>query len=124
MKSADRYGPPRRLSRLGLAALVIVLSSALALLVWSAWEYARTPVRSQVVSFTAIDGRSISVRYQITRPDSSVAIRCTIEAQDYDRRIVGELTDVIAPGLSTLTRTVVVPTRVKAVAAVVESCRP
>jgi hypothetical protein len=124
MKSSERYGQPRSLSRPALVALGIAIAAAVGLLLWSAWEYALTPVRSQIVSFTAIDDRQISVRYQITRQNPDQEVRCTIEAQDYDRTIVGELTDVIAPGLGTLTRTVIVPTRVRAVAVVVDSCRP
>lgn len=124
MKPVDRYGSPRRLpqlARIGIGAGVMI---ALGLVLWAAWGYATTPARSQVVSFTAESERSMLVRYQLTRRDADQTIRCRIEAQDYDRNVVGEITDVIPGGLGTLTRTVSVPTRLRAVAAVVEACRP
>jgi len=124
MKSAERYGSPPRLSKWALASIAAVLAVGLGLLLWAAWGYATTPARSQIVSFRADDDRSLTVRYQLTRRDPDQAIRCKIEAQDYDRVVVGEVTDLIPPGLGTLTRTVTVPTRVRAVAAVVEQCRP
>lgn len=124
MKPQERYGSPRPLSRAALLAIAAGIAIALAGLLWAAWDYATTPARAQVVSFTATDARSLTVRYQLTRPDPNQAILCRIEAQDFDRVVVGEITDVIAPGLGTLTRTVTLPTRVRAVAAVVEQCEP
>lgn len=107
-----------------MVVLAAVIAGALGLLLWAAWGYATVPARSQVVSFIANDDRSLTVRYQLTRRDGDQQIRCRIEAQDYDRVVVGELVDLIPPGLATLTRTVTVPTRVRAVAAVVQECRP
>lgn len=124
MKPADRYGEQRTLSRTAVAALALAIGIALALLLWSAWRYATIPARSQVISFTAIDDRTMTVRYQLTRQDPDQPIRCRIEAQDYDRVVVGEITDLIPAGPRTLSRTVTVPTRIRAVAAVVEQCRP
>jgi hypothetical protein len=124
MKPTERYGEPRSLSRTARAGLALLIAAGVGVLLWSAWGYAMTPARSQVVAFTAVDDRSMLVRYQLTRRDPDQVIRCRIEAQDYNRVVVGEITDTIPAGLGTLTRTVTVPTRVTAVAAVVEDCRP
>lgn len=124
MKSSDRYGTPRSLPLGARVVLILSICAALVVLLWSAWQYAAEPIRTQVVSFSALDDRSMTVRYQVTRRHGDERVRCTIEAQDYDRNIVGELTDTIEPGLGTLTRTVTVPTRVRAVVALIQSCRP
>lgn len=115
----ERYGRPQpRLSVIG----VVLFALFTAFVAWSGWHYATTSIRTQVVSFSSTD-TSMVIRYQLTRRDAGSAITCRVSAQDFDRRVVGEITDQIPAGLSTLTRTVEVPTLKKAVAGFVDSCQ-
>lgn len=116
---SDRYGTrPSRLRAAG-AVFFVVLTAAVG---WSAWRYAMTPIRTQVVSFESKEN-SMVVRYQVTRRDGSTPITCRVTAQNYQRRVVGEISDTIPAGLTVLTRIVEVPTLSKAAAGFVGQCQ-
>lgn len=114
----ERYG---RRGRGTTVAAVIFFTALISFVVWSGWHYATTTIRTQVVSFVG-DEKQMTIRYQLTRRDAQATVVCRITAQDYQRKVVGEVTDEIGPGLSTLTRFVQVPTLTRAAAGFVGPC--
>lgn len=119
----ERYG--RRGHQSGrrgiLLAAVTFFTALIAFVAWSGWHYATTTIRTQVVSFEG-DQTSVTIRYQLTRRNADAAVTCRITAQDYDRKVVGEIVDEIGPGLRVLTRYVEVPTLKRAAAGFVGPC--
>ena len=93
-------------------------------LFWSANHYSHPETRSSLVSFAASDAKSIQVTYSLVFKSKNLAHQCRLIARDYSANVVGELTDSIPAGVSSITRTVAIPTRLKAVNAGIESCRP
>jgi hypothetical protein len=91
-------------------------------LLWSANHYATPDVRSTLVSFQAIDDNHISVRYSLIFKDSTSAHECVLVAHDYQTNVVGQFTDPIPAGSVSPTRTVVIPTRLKAVSVSIDHC--
>lgn len=114
----ERYGRSGRGIR---AAAVIFFAALIAFVAWSGWHYATTTIRTQVISFVGTD-KSMTIRYQLTRRDAQTTVICRITAQDYQRKVVGEITDEIGPGLATMTRYVQVPTLKPAAAGFVGPC--
>lgn len=104
------------------AVAIVFFSLLITFVAWSGWHYATTPIRTQVVSFTATDN-SLTIRYQVTRRDAARAVVCRVAAENYQRRVVGEIADEIPAGLATLTRTVQVPTLSRASVGFVGPCR-
>ena len=121
----NRYGiRTSRFGRLGSwvgPAITIALIGG-GWLLWSANHYATPEVRSTLVSFQAIDDAHISVRYSLIFKDSTRAHECVLVAHDYQTNVVGQLTDQIAAGSVSPTRTVVIPTRLKAVSVSIDHC--
>jgi len=118
----NRYGI--RTSRFGSwigPAITIALIGG-GWLLWSANHYATPEVRSTLVSFQAVDETHISVRYSLIFKDSTRAHECVLVAHDYQTNVVGQLTDQIAAGSVSPTRTVVIPTRLKAVSVSIDHC--
>lgn len=114
----ERYGRRRR----GFTSFAVVMLLLLTgFVIWSGWHYATTPIRTQVISFTPT-AKGMLVRYELTRRDSQMTVICRVAAQDYQRKVVGEIADEIGPGLSSLTRTVEVPTFTSAAAVFVGPC--
>ena len=64
------------------------------------------------------------MRYSVQRQDKNLTIICTLIARDFDKSVVGQIDDVIGPGLASLERTTSVPSRGPAVNADVKGCRP
>jgi hypothetical protein len=91
-------------------------------LLWSAHHYATPDVRSTLVSFQAVDNTHISVRYSLNFKKPKASHECVLVAHDYQTNVVGQLTDQIPSGTSAVTRTVVIPTRLKAVSVSIEHC--
>jgi hypothetical protein len=91
-------------------------------LVWSAHHYATPDVRSTLVSFQAVDENHISVRYSLIFKDSTRAHECVLVAHDYQTNVVGQVSDQIAAGSISPTRTLIIPTRLKAVSVSIDHC--
>jgi Domain of unknown function (DUF4307) len=121
----NRYGiRTSRFGRLGSwvgPAITIALIGG-GWLLWSANHYATPDVRSTLVSFQAIDETHISVRYSLIFKNSTRAHECVLVAHDYQTNVVGQLSDQIPAGSVSPTRTVVIPTRLKAVSVSIDHC--
>ena len=102
-------------------ALVIALTGG-SWLAWSAQHYAKPEIRSSLISFAVIDDGQISVRYSLQFKDSTHSHSCLLIAKDYGANVVGQFTDVIPGGQSSVTREALIPTRLRAVNAGIEKC--
>jgi hypothetical protein len=117
----ERYGATKP-TRWPAVALVIAILG-IGWLMWSALYHSNPSLRSQLVSFTITDDRSVSVRYFIERQDSNQVVVCTLIARDYEKNVVGQIDQEIPAGKSKVELVTDVPTRSEAVNADVSSCR-
>ena len=117
----ERYGVAKA-TRWPVIALVVGILG-IGWLMWSALYHSNPSLRSQLVSFTITDDRSVSVRYFIERQDSNQVVVCTLIARDFDKNIVGQIDQEIPAGKSKVELITEVPTRSEAVNADVSSCR-
>ena len=92
-------------------------------LLWSANHAANPDIRSSLISFTEASDRSITIRYTVSIKSAQKAHECRLIARDSFTNVVGEITDQIPAGISHLTRSVAIPTRIKAVNAGISGCR-
>ena len=116
-----RYGVAKS-TRWPVIALVVAILG-IGWLMWSALYHSNPSLRSQLVSFTITDDRSVSVRYFIERQDRNQVVVCTLIARDFDKNIVGQIDQEIPAGKSKVELVTEVPTRSEAVNADVSSCR-
>jgi hypothetical protein len=116
----DRYGVrPQR------AWIPYALSFALiggAWLIWAGIHHAEPAISYSLISFNNEDPRNTEIRYSITRRDPSKVATCTITARDFEKVVVGQISDQIPASDGTIERTVTIPSRADAVNARVESC--
>jgi hypothetical protein len=102
-------------------AFVIALTGG-SWLAWSANHYSQPEIRSSLISFAVVDDAHISVRYSLHFKDASTSHSCLLTAKDYGANVVGQITDAIPTGTNSLTREVIIPTRLRAVNAGIEKC--
>jgi len=117
----DRYGV--RSGNRWVAPAIFFAVTGIAWLLWAGLYHSNPVIRSSLISYSITSEREISVRYSVQRQDRNRAIICTLIARDFDKNVVGQIDDEIAPGLATLERTVSVPSRVPAVNGDVKGCR-
>lgn len=93
-------------------------------LLWSAGFHSTPIIRHELIAFKVIDARSIEITYLVERNISEVTMECILVARDFDKNVVGEVTDEFdanpSPAQEVRTRTI--PTRSPAVNADVISC--
>ena len=92
-------------------------------LAWAGLHHSNPNIRTSLISYTATTDREISLRYSVVRKDKDQILTCTLIARDYDKNVVGQIEDEIAPGLASLEKTTSIPTRSQAVNADVVACR-
>ena len=117
----DRYGIK---GAIGWKLPAIIL--AIIGIVWIFWAglfHATPEFRTSLISFSIISDEEISIRYEVQRNDPSTPATCTLQARDFDKNIVGEIEDEIAPGRASFERITSIPTRSSAVTATVARCR-
>ncbi|CAB4695732.1 unannotated protein [freshwater metagenome] len=117
---ADRYG--QRPSRWRGPALVFLIVGG-SWLVWAGLHHSRPEISTTLISFQSRNDRTIEIRYSVDRRNPDVGITCTLIALDFDKNVVGEIEDLIAPGAGHSERTSVIPTRSQAVNAGISRCR-
>ncbi len=117
----DRYG--LRPANRWVAPAVVIASVGISWLVWAGLHHSNPAIRTSLISFTATTDREISLRYEVVRKDKNQVLTCTLVARDYDKNVVGQIEDEIAPGLASLEQTTTIPTRSQAVNADVVACR-
>ena len=118
----DRYGV--RTSKGWVAPAIFFATTGIAWLAWTGLHHSNPAVRSSLISYSITSESEISVRYSVQRQDKNLAVICTLIVRDFDKNVVGQIDDVIEPGLASLERTVSVPSRGPAVNADVKGCRP
>jgi hypothetical protein len=117
----DRYGVKKGGSWIGVALITAVVG--VGWITWAGLHHSNPPIRIQLISFVVDSDRAVSVRYSVDRESAEATTICTVIARDYDKNIVGQLDQEIAPGTGKVELVIVVPTRSEAVNADVSSCR-
>jgi hypothetical protein len=83
-----RYGPPRRRPVGWLVALAVLLTGVVVWVLWATWLAANPAVRWQLVRYTDVTDRSVTVEFTVTTRDRGPAT-CTIQATSADHVVVG-----------------------------------
>jgi len=117
----DRYGV-RSGNRWVVPAIFFTITG-ITWLLWAGLHHANPDIRSSLISYSITSDHEISVRYSLLRADKDRAVICTLIVRDFDKNVVGQIDDEIAPGLAALERTVSVPSRGPAVNGDVLGCR-
>jgi len=118
----ERYGNSKKAKRTWLIPALFFLIVGGGWLLWSANHYSRPEIRTDLISFTVADPKSVTLRYFISVRTSNRSHQCILRATDYQANTVGEITDTIPAGAHSYTRHLVIPTRSQAVSATIEHC--
>ena len=118
----ERYGKSQKSKRPWLIPALFVLIVGGGWLFWSANHYSRPEIRTDLISFSVVNSKSVALRYFIRVRNSGRSHQCIVIASDYQANIVGQITDTIPAGAHNYTRNVVIPTRSPAVSATIEHC--
>ena len=104
------------------AALVALIG--LPWLLWSAGYHSQPSIRHELIAFEVIDASKIEITYLVERNEPGIRMVCTLVARDFDKNIVGEVTDRFAANQRPLkeVRTRIIPTRTRAVNAGIVGC--
>ena len=120
----ERYGKRYYSSSHWKLPAALVALVGIPWLLWSAGFHSAPIIRDELIAFKVIDTRSIEITYLVERNISNVTMECILVARDFDKNVVGEVTDKFmanpSPGREVRTRTI--PTRSRAVNADVISC--
>ena len=117
----DRYGI--RQQRAWLPYAVAFLIAGTIWILWAGFHHAEPAISAELVAFNNQDPRNTEIRYIITRRDPSMSATCVLTARDYEKVVVGEISDVIPASEGAIERTVTIPSRADAVNAGVDTCR-
>lgn len=121
----DRYGgpPDPRTRRRGVVALWVVGVVGTVAAAWIGYSMAAGPVSWQDVGFRVDGDARVEVVYDVSRPDPSVPVRCTLEALNEQYAQVGVVTVDVPPAADrTVRRSDVVRTSELAVTGIVKGC--
>jgi len=120
----ERYGKFYRTSPRWKIPGAIVALIGIPWLLWSAGYHSQPSIRHELIAFKVIDPTKVEITYLLERNDSNLQVVCTLVARDFEKNVVGEVTDEFeandAPSRQTLTRAI--PTRIRAVNADVIGC--
>jgi hypothetical protein len=118
----DRYGPARGRWWKIVAALIAIIM--IPWLLWSAEYHSRPDFGYEIISFEILSEREVSLTYVVERNKQELSLICTLVARDFEKNIVGEVSDILAtnraPGKTT--RKILIPTRSPAVNGAVVAC--
>lgn len=117
----QRYGIRRR--RGWVAPAIFFAITGTTWLIWTGLHHSNPPIRYSVISYSITSEQEISLRYSVVRQDKDAPIVCILIARDFDKNVVGQINDEIAPGMASFERTTSVKSRGPAVNADVISCR-
>ena len=118
----DRYGR-KPINRTWSRALIfITFITFAAWLFWAAFHHSNPEIRANLLSFKAVNERSMGIKFEISRRDGQKPITCRLTAIDIDKFIVGEIQYRIPPGEKQLIIETVIPTRAQSVSASVVRC--
>lgn len=93
-------------------------------LLWSAGYHSQPALRHELISFQVLSDERISITYLLERNERNLNVICTLVARDFDKNIVGEISDEFQPNPAAgkVVRTSEIPTRIRAVNADVILC--
>lgn len=121
----ERYGKSysAKSGRWKIAAAIFALL-LLPWLLWSALHYSQPDFRYELISFSITSKEEIALTYLLDRKISGLTITCTLVARDYEKNIVGEISETFPANQSPLreVRKVVIPTRSPAVNGGISHC--
>ena len=116
----DRYGIRKERAWVPYAISFLLIGAAWIL--WAGLHHAQPTVSSELIAFNNQDPRNVEIRYILTREDPTQSATCILAARDFDKVIVGQITDHIPAGKSVLERAVRIPSRADAVNAGIQTC--
>ena len=105
-----------------VAAFIAII--AIPWLLWTAWVHSNPESKTSLISFEAIDDRSISITFALTRKNPDTEFICTLLARDIEKNVVGEIDLLVPVGVKDQKVTAQIPTRLPAVNAGIVECRP
>jgi len=118
----ERYGISKaRFPKWLLTALLVAVIGG-GWLLWTANHYTYPDIRSTLISFREVDAKKIEIRYSVEIKNPKSQVICRLAARDFGLNIVGQIDDQIPLGTKSATRIVLIPTRLAAVNAQIESC--
>ena len=118
----ERYGISKaRFPKWLLTALLVAVIGG-GWLLWTANHYTYPDIRSTLISFREVDAKKIEIRYSVEIKNPNSQVICRLAARDFGLNIVGQIDDQIPLGTKSATRIVLIPTRLAAVNAQIESC--
>ncbi len=119
-----RYGKHHRNSPRWKIPAAIIALIGIPWLLWSAGYHSQPTIRHELIALKVIDPTKIEITYLLERKVSGLEVICTLVARDFEKNVVGEVTDEFeandAPSSQSQTRTI--PTRIRAVNADVIGC--
>jgi hypothetical protein len=119
----DRYGRTR--TRAQIAGKFFTITLILALFSWLLWaaNYHSDPaIKVNLISFKAVNEKSMGINFQVTRRDPNQSLTCRLVAVDIDKYVVGEISYRVPPGKKSETISTIIPTRSYSVSASVSRC--
>ena len=117
----DRYGIRKQRAWLPYALSFLIIGGAW--IIWAGIHHAEPAVSADLIAFNNEDPRNTEIRYIVTRRDPSREATCIVTARDFDKVIVGQISDVVPASSGAVERIVTIPSRADAVNAGVTSCR-
>jgi hypothetical protein len=118
----ERYGISKaRFPKWLLTALLVAVIGG-GWLLWTANHYTYPDIRSTLISFREVDAKKIEIRYSVEIKNPKSQVICRLAARDFGLNIVGQIDDQIPLGTKSATRIVLIPTRLAAVNAQIETC--
>lgn len=117
----DRYGIRKQRAWLPYALSFLIIGGAWT--IWAGIHHAEPIVSADLIAFNNEDPRNTEIRYIVTRRDPSREATCIVTARDFDKVIVGQISDVVPASSGAVERVVTIPSRADAVNAGVTSCR-
>jgi len=121
---SERYGKhyvPKPRWKIPAALLALI---GIPWLLWSAGYHSQPSIRYELIAFEVIDPSKIEITYSLERNEPGIRVDCILVARDFDKNVVGEVTDRFAENkrASNVVRTRVIPTRIRAVNAGIVGC--
>jgi hypothetical protein len=118
----ERYGISKARFPKWLVTALLVAVIGGGWLLWTANHYTYPDIRSTLISFREVDAKKIEIRYSVEIKNPNSQVICRLAARDFGLNIVGQIDDQIPLGTKSATRIVLIPTRLAAVNAQIESC--
>ena len=118
----ERYGISKARFPKWLVTALLVAVIGGGWLLWTANHYTYPDIRSTLISFREVDAKKIEIRYSVEIKNPKSQVICRLAARDFGLNIVGQIDDQIPLGTKSATRIVLIPTRLAAVNAQIETC--